>query len=141
MRRDAEEILRRDPVLYEEYVRNHFKIPDDRDPRTTRLGRFLRRTSLDELPQLINVLRGEMSLVGPRPIVAAELEQYGKAADLLVSVRPGLTGAWAVAGRRVVGYPERCALELSYVRHWTLSADAIILAKTVIEIANHAFGG
>lgn len=131
MRAGAEERLKADPELLEEYRRNHFKIPDDRDPRVTRLGRFLRRTSLDELPQLWNVLVGDMSLVGPRPVVEDELEMYGHARDLLLSVRPGLTGAWAVNGRHGVGYPDRCELELDYVRRWDLGKDSRILVRTI----------
>jgi lipopolysaccharide/colanic/teichoic acid biosynthesis glycosyltransferase len=131
MRADAEAVLKNDPTLYEEYRRNHFKIPDDRDHRTTALGRFLRRTSLDELPQLWNVLRGEMSLIGPRPVVEDELAHYEHAVDLLLSVRPGITGAWAVNGRHGVGYPERSAIELSYVRGWDLALDFQIALRTV----------
>jgi lipopolysaccharide/colanic/teichoic acid biosynthesis glycosyltransferase len=128
---DAEAVLRADPEMYEEYRRNHYKIPDDQDPRVTLVGRFVRRTSLDELPQLWNVLVGEMSLVGPRPVVEEELEHYGTSRDLLLSVRPGITGAWAVSGRHGVGYPERCDIELAYVRRWTLYSDVSALARTV----------
>jgi len=135
MRIDAEDQLRRDPLMYDEYRRNHFKIPEDRDPRTTGIGRLLRRTSLDELPQLWNVLIGEMSIVGPRPVVADELEIYGESADLLLSVRPGITGAWAVGGRHAVGYPHRCQMELSYVRQWTLATDLLVLIRTVRAVA------
>jgi lipopolysaccharide/colanic/teichoic acid biosynthesis glycosyltransferase len=131
MRADAEEVLRTDPTMYEEYRRNHYKLPDDQDGRVTGIGRFIRRTSLDELPQLWNVLVGEMSLVGPRPVVEEELERYGTARDLLLSVRPGITGAWAVSGRHSVGYPERCEIELAYVRRWTLVSDVSALARTV----------
>lgn len=131
MRAGAEDVLKSDPELYEEYRRNHFKIPEDRDPRTTSLGRFLRKTSLDELPQLWNVLLGDMSLVGPRPVVEDELLMYGHAVDLLLSVRPGLTGAWAVNGRHDVGYPERCAIELAYVRNWRLAHDVEIVVRTI----------
>jgi exopolysaccharide production protein ExoY len=131
MRQGAEDSLREDPALYEDYRRNHFKIPEHRDPRTTRLGRFLRRTSIDELPQLWNVLRGDMSLVGPRPVVEDELQLYEHAAEVLLTVRPGLTGAWAVNGRHDVGYPERCAIELSYVRNWRLRDDVKIALKTI----------
>jgi exopolysaccharide production protein ExoY len=131
MRQDAEDVLRTDPELYAEYLANHFKIPEDRDPRTTRLGRLLRRTSLDELPQLWNVLRGEMSLVGPRPVVPDELSHYGDRADLLLSVRPGLTGAWAVNGRHQVGYPRRCELELDYVRRLSLRTDLQVMVRTL----------
>jgi exopolysaccharide production protein ExoY len=131
MRANAEHELKADPAMYEEYRRNHFKIPDRRDPRTTRVGRFLRRTSLDELPQLWNVFVGDMSLVGPRPVVSEELQMYGELADLLVSVRPGLTGAWAVSGRHDVGYPERCRIELGYVRGYSLRTDLNILSRTL----------
>jgi exopolysaccharide production protein ExoY len=130
MRPDAEVCLRADPELYEEYRRNHFKIPEDRDPRVTTLGRLLRRTSLDELPQLWNILVGDMSLVGPRPVVEEELDLYGHSKALFLSVRPGLTGAWAVNGRHEVGYPERCAVELDYVRRWNLLTDVQIALKT-----------
>src|ERR1035437_5536575 len=134
MSSDAEEVLRADRAMYEEYRRNHYKIPDAQDPRVTRVGRFVRRTSLDELPQLLNVLVGEMSLVGPRPVVEEELEHYGSARELLLSVRPGITGAWAVSGRHAVGYPERCGIELAYVRGWTLRSDWSALARTVSAV-------
>ena len=135
MRSDAESFLRADPELYEEYRRNHFKISEDRDPRITRLGRFLRKTSLDELPQLWNVLVGDMSLVGPRPVIEEELGVYGGSQPLLLSMRPGLTGAWAVSGRHQVGYPARCEVELRYVREWNLVRDAHILLRTVKAVA------
>jgi lipopolysaccharide/colanic/teichoic acid biosynthesis glycosyltransferase len=134
MRADAEQVLRADARLYEEYVQNHFKIPEDRDPRVTRLGRFLRRTSLDELPQLWNVLVGEMSLVGPRPMVEEELEKYGDDRDLVLSVKPGLTGAWAVSGRQAIGYPERCTIELQYVRERSVLRDAQIVGRTAAVV-------
>jgi lipopolysaccharide/colanic/teichoic acid biosynthesis glycosyltransferase len=130
MRADAEAVLRADRAMYEEYRQNHFKIPESRDPRVTKLGRFLRQTSLDELPQLWNVLVGDMSLVGPRPVVEEELAMYGEDRDLMLSVKPGLTGAWAANGRQSVGYPERCELELGYVRDRTLLLDAQIIART-----------
>jgi exopolysaccharide production protein ExoY len=138
MRVDAEERLRSDPAMYDLYRRHHFKIPDDRDPRVTRVGRFLRRTSLDELPQLWNVLMGEMSLVGPRPVVEEELVWYGEHQDIVLSVRPGITGAWAVNGRQSLGYPERCATELSYVRQWTVGGDMQILMRTAAVLARSA---
>jgi len=141
MRNDAEAQLRADPCLYEEYRRHHFKIPDDRDPRVTKLGRFLRQTSLDELPQLWNVLVGQMSLVGPRPVVEEELGLYGEKQDVVLSVRPGITGAWAVNGRQLLGYPERCETELAYVRQWTVRGDVRILARTAAIVARSAFGG
>jgi exopolysaccharide production protein ExoY len=136
---DAEDRLRADSSMYEEYRRHHFKIPDDRDPRVTRLGKWLRRTSIDELPQLWNVLVGEMSLVGPRPVVTEELELYGREKTVVLSVRPGITGAWAVNGRQQVGYPERCAIELRYVRGWRLGNDVRILAKTLVVVGRSTF--
>jgi exopolysaccharide production protein ExoY len=140
MRCDAEAQLRADPRMYEEYRRHHFKIPDDRDPRVTKFGRFLRHTSLDELPQLWNVLMGQMSLVGPRPVVEEELGLYGEKQDVVLSVRPGITGAWAVNGRQRLGYPERCATELAYVRQWTVGGDLRILARTAVILTRSAIG-
>lgn len=137
---NAEEILRADPDMYREYLENHFKIPEHRDPRVTRLGRLLRRTSLDELPQLWNVLVGDMSLVGPRPMVAEELAHYGDDRDLVLSVKPGLTGAWAVSGRQAVGYPKRCDLETRYVRGRTLAGDLRIIVKTIGVVFTRANG-
>jgi lipopolysaccharide/colanic/teichoic acid biosynthesis glycosyltransferase len=131
MRSDAEEILERDDELRRLYRENHYKLPEQLDPRITVFGRLLRRTSLDELPQLFNVLYGEMSLVGPRPVVEEELEHYSGSERLLLSVRPGMTGAWAVNGRHHVGYPLRAELELRYVRGWSLRTDLRILAGTV----------
>jgi lipopolysaccharide/colanic/teichoic acid biosynthesis glycosyltransferase len=130
MLQDAEDLLHADETLRHHYVSNHFKIPQHLDPRITKLGRFLRKSSLDELPQLWNVLWGQMSLVGPRPIVPLESSHYGEDLNVLLSVRPGLTGAWAVHGRSRVGYPGRAALELEYARQWTLSTDASILLRT-----------
>ena len=131
MRRDAEEVLRAEPALFAEYVRNDYKLPVERDKRITRVGRFLRRTSLDELPQLWNVLKGDMSLVGPRPIVLDELQHYGREQPLFLSLPPGVTGAWQVSGRSSVAYPDRAALELQYVRTWTLGSDLRILLQTL----------
>jgi Undecaprenyl-phosphate galactose phosphotransferase WbaP len=102
-----------------------------RDPRVTLVGRFLRKTSLDELPQLWNVLRGEMSLVGPRPIVAAEIPRYGAAWALYQRVRPGMTGLWQVSGRSDTGYGERVQLDTYYVRNWSVWIDAWIIARTI----------
>lgn len=106
------------------------KLP--RDPRITRIGRFLRATSLDELPQLLNVLRGEMSLVGPRPVVQEELtEHYGVAAASYLAVRPGITGLWQVSGRSDTSYAERVALDCRYVREFSFWGDLRILLRTV----------
>ncbi len=122
------EYLERHPELRPEWDRDH-KLRDD--PRLTRVGRFLRKTSLDELPQILNVLRGEMSLVGPRPIVDAEVKRYGDDFDLFNQVRPGITGLWQVSGRNDVTYEERVALDCYYVRNWSVWLDVFILAKTV----------
>jgi lipopolysaccharide/colanic/teichoic acid biosynthesis glycosyltransferase len=130
MRDRAEQVLFDDHALRHQYVTHHFKVPAHADPRITRVGRVLRMTSLDELPQLLNVLRGEMSLIGPRPIVALEATHYGDHIDELLSVRPGITGAWAVGGRNAVGYPERAQVELQYVRDPSLRRDLAILART-----------
>lgn len=130
MRRDAEHVLHSDEALRHQYVTNHFKIPTEVDPRVTPLGRFLRRSSLDELPQLWNVVIGDMSLVGPRPIVALEGTYYGERLPELLSVRPGITGIWAVGGRSKVGYPDRVNLELGYLEKRSLLLDLSILART-----------
>lgn len=134
MRADAEQVLRQDPALYREYFENDYKLPPERDPRITPIGRWLRKTSLDELPQLFNVLRGEMSLVGPRPVVPPEIEEYGDRAEEFLSVLPGVTGAWQVSGRSELPYPERADVELAYVREWSLWLDIQILFKTAIVV-------
>ena len=132
MRVDAEEVLWADSELLAVYEKNSHKLPSEIDPRLTRVGRILRRWSIDELPQLFNVLAGDMSLVGPRPITPPELQQYysQKHALLFLCVRPGLTGRWAVSGRAEVGYPRRAMLELEYVRNWSVIGDLEILLKT-----------
>ncbi len=104
------------------------------DPRVTRLGRLLRRLSLDELPQAWNVLRGDMSLVGPRPIMADELEWYGDKAHLYTRVRPGITGLWQVSGRNTLSYAERVRLDAYYVRNWSLWLDLVIMSQTVAVV-------
>ncbi len=101
------------------------------DPRVTRVGAFLRRWSLDEVPQFVNVLLGQMSVVGPRPVTPDEASFFGSDLPLVLSVRPGLTGLWAVSGRSELSYHERAALEASYVRDWSLLGDLSILLRTV----------
>ena len=128
---DAEARLLSDPVLFRQYVEHDYKVPATIDTRITRIGHFLRRTSLDELPQLWNVLTGEMSLVGPRPIVPDEIHHYNGEGPLLLSVKPGMTGAWQVMGRSAVAYPARVAVELDYVEGWTLRRDVAILLRTL----------
>ncbi|MES2712406.1 MAG: sugar transferase [Pseudomonadota bacterium] len=128
-----EDLLRSDPAARQEWQQTR-KLRDD--PRITPIGRFLRSTSLDELPQLFNVLRGEMSLVGPRPVVARELEEhYGPdAAELYCSVRPGLTGLWQVSGRSGTSYKQRVELDARYVRERSLAMDVKILLRTPIAV-------
>lgn len=111
------------------------------DPRITRVGHFLRRTSLDELPQLLNVLRGEMSLVGPRPIVDEEVPRYAEKYELYTQVLPGMTGLWQVSGRNNVSYPERVNLDAYYVRNWSVWLDIYILLRTiwVVLVAEGAY--
>jgi Undecaprenyl-phosphate galactose phosphotransferase WbaP len=106
------------------------------DPRITPIGSFLRRFSLDELPQVWNVLTGSMSLVGPRPIVAAEVEKYGDSFQCYCRVKPGLTGLWQVSGRSELSYDARVTLDCNYVRQWSLSRDAVILMKTFSVVLN-----
>jgi Undecaprenyl-phosphate galactose phosphotransferase WbaP len=107
-----------------------------RDPRVTPFGQWLRRTSLDELPQLCNVFVGQMSLVGPRPIVSAEISKYGRGYDLYSRVRPGITGLWQVSGRSNTGYRERVALDEYYVRNWSIWLDTYILVRTIRTVVS-----
>src|SRR5690606_5975025 len=101
------------------------------DPRVTPVGAVLRKLSLDELPQFLNILAGEMSIVGPRPVVQEELERYGSAAVFYLKSRPGLTGLWQVSGRNDVSYATRVAFDRYYVENWSLAQDIRIIAKTV----------
>jgi len=127
----AEEWLNDDEALRREYRKNGFKLSTERDPRVTRVGRWLRKTHLDELPQLVNVLRGEMSLVGPRPIVEDELAHYGPLAEELLSLRPGVFGPWTALGPERPNYPERCGVELDYVRRPSLRRDIVLLVRNL----------
>jgi exopolysaccharide production protein ExoY len=128
---DAEAHLRRTPGAWERYVASDFKLAPGEDTRITSLGRVLRRTSLDELPQLWNVLRGDMALVGPRAIVPEELVEYGDYGRMLLRVKPGLTGVWQVSGRSNISYPERARMDLRYVEGRTLRQDLRILLRTL----------
>ncbi|MEK4383945.1 sugar transferase [Aeribacillus sp. FSL K6-2848] len=127
----AEDKLKADKELYQKYVENNYKLEPHEDPRITNLGRFLRKTSLDEIPQLINVLKGEMSLVGPRPVVVEELREYGDRVNEFLSIKPGMTGYWAVSGRSNIDYPERVDLELFYVYNQSFYLDIRIIFKTL----------
>ncbi|MFH1515846.1 MAG: exopolysaccharide biosynthesis polyprenyl glycosylphosphotransferase [bacterium] len=131
---DAQERLEKDKKLAVEFKKG-FKIKDD--PRITPIGNFLRKTSLDEAPQVINILRGEMSFVGPRPVIDEELTRYGELKELLMSVPPGLTGLWQVSGRSDLTYEERVRLDLYYVENWSLTLDAQIIVRTFPVIFFH----
>lgn len=128
---DASEVLAVDDRLRALHKEHGFKLPADEDPRVTPMGRFLRRYSLDELPQLVNVAKGQMSLVGPRPVVPEELECYGDLVESYLAVLPGMTGIWQVNGRSQVPYPERAEMDAQYVRDWSLSSDLFLLLRTV----------
>ncbi|HUC87254.1 MAG TPA: sugar transferase [Candidatus Saccharimonadales bacterium] len=129
---DAEVFAELDrPELIEEFKREQ-KVKDD--PRVTPIGRWLRHTSLDELPQLINILRGDISLVGPRPIVEAELANYGSNRSALLALKPGLTGLWQVSGRNDVSYDERVKLDIYYIENWTLWLDIKIILRTIVIV-------
>lgn len=132
MVRDAEQVLGTDPDLYAAYRQSGFKLAVDDDPRVTTLGRWLRRTSLDELPQLFNVIAGSMSLVGPRPIVTEELSAlFGDEQYRYLAMLPGITGAWQVRGRSTVVGQARRQLDLEYYDQWSFAGDLGILLKTV----------
>ncbi|QRM57352.1 sugar transferase (plasmid) [Sinorhizobium sp. BG8] len=126
--RVLQEYLRKNPGAYEEW-RETRKLQND--PRVTIIGSILRKLSLDELPQLLNILRGEMSIVGPRPVVEDELELYGGAAVYYLQTRPGLTGLWQVSGRNDVSYDTRIAFDTHYVKNWSLLKDVIIVVRTI----------
>ncbi|MBB3589694.1 exopolysaccharide production protein ExoY [Rhizobium sp. BK529] len=132
MRTDAAaqlaELLRTNPSARAEWETTR-KLRND--PRITAVGEILRKSSIDELPQLINILRGEMSIVGPRPVTAEELARYGEHVTSYMAARPGLTGQWQISGRNDVSYEYRVALDVQYVRDWSLARDFIIIAKTV----------
>lgn len=142
MRVDAEarlaQLLANDPVAREEWSR-YQKLRND--PRVTVVGRILRRSSLDELPQLVNILRGEMSLIGPRPVTAAEVHRYGSAYPFYTAVRPGVLGLWQVMGRNRLSYPERVALDVRYVTDWSIWQDLriCVLAIPVVVLGRGAY--
>lgn len=130
MFQNAETVLESNPGLLARY-RENFKL-DESDPRLTPVGRALRKTSLDELPQLFNVLKGEMSLVGPRPLVPEEIRKYYSGLEWkLLAVKPGITGYWQSHGRSGIAYPERIDFELYYIDNFSLWLDAKIILNTV----------
>jgi lipopolysaccharide/colanic/teichoic acid biosynthesis glycosyltransferase len=125
---NADAYLQLHPQLMKTYLQN-MKL--EQDPRVTRVGRFLRKTSLDELPQLFNILIGQMSLVGPRIIHPSELSRYGVYASKRLSVKPGLTGLWQISGRQHVSYEERVVLDMYYIDHRSILFDLLIIMKTL----------
>ncbi|MGL4628052.1 MAG: sugar transferase [Cetobacterium sp.] len=131
----ADEILKKilaeDPEKCEEYRKNK-KLKDD--PRITKIGEFLRRTSLDEFPQFLNVIKGQMSFVGPRPYLFREIEDMGKAYDKIINLKPGITGMWQAHGRSDTDFEERLVLDEYYYRNWTLWLDIIIVIKTIKNV-------
>jgi lipopolysaccharide/colanic/teichoic acid biosynthesis glycosyltransferase len=128
-----EQILATDPVRRAEWEKDR-KFLDD--PRVTAFGKFLRKTSLDELPQLWNIFTGDMSFVGPRPVTESELEKYGEDADYVLSVTPGLSGMWQISGRSDTGYEERVSLDTFYIQNWSVWLDLWIIIKTVWVVIN-----
>ena len=126
--RELERILEENPELREEWT-SCFKL--ENDPRITRIGKFLRSTSLDELPQFWNVLKGDMALIGPRPIVEDEVKYYGRDYAVFSSVKPGITGLWQVSGRSALSYSERVALDVFYINNWSIWMDYYIFFATI----------
>ena len=129
---NAEDLIKQfTPEQKAEYERN-FKLEDD--PRVTKVGKFMRRTSLDELPQLFNILKGDISIVGPRPVMEIETEIYGNYRDMLLSVKPGLTGFWAANGRSCTTYTRRRAMEICYIKNRSVCFDLKIILKTITSV-------
>ncbi len=132
MKQDARSIKEQlTPEQYVEYLKD-FKLVDD--PRITKFGKILRKTSIDEIPQLINILVGHMSFIGPRPLIQEETLRFGEYREMLLKVKPGLTGQWAVNGRNSTTYKKRMELELYYVTHRNLGLDTAIFLKTIIVV-------
>lgn len=121
-----------DKKLYAEYVANNYKLKPEDDPRITKIGFFLRKTSIDEIPQFINILKGDMSIIGPRPVVKEELVQYNQ--KKLLSVKPGAMGLWQASGRSMIGYPERANIEMNYIDHASLKFDFKIVWENIVKI-------
>lgn len=131
MRSDATDILKEDLDLFKKYLENDYKLPANEDPRLVKLGSFLRKTSIDEIPQFFNVLKGDMSIVGPRPIVPEEIERYEGFEKLFLSVKPGITGLWQITGRSDIEYPQRKYLDLLYIENKSIMFDIKIFLKTI----------
>lgn len=135
MVKNAELVLKEDKKLYEKYVKNGFKIPSNEDPRIMPFGNFLRKSSLDEIPQFFNVLIGNMSIVGPRPVVKKELtDLYKNDAHYYLSVKPGITGLWQVSGRSNIVGKERVKLDIKTIKNKSLFFDIQIILKTIFTV-------
>jgi exopolysaccharide production protein ExoY len=134
MQVDAEKRLRADPDLLATYLANDHKLPADEDPRMTGVGRWIRRRSLDELPQLWNVLTGAMSLVGPRPVTPEQLRDWGERSTAYLSMKPGLTGLWQINGRSWLKLEDRVAYDESYLAHWSIWLDLRLLVLTPVSV-------
>lgn len=129
---NAEELIKQFTPEQKAEFKKNFKL--DNDPRITKIGNFLRKTSLDELPQLFNILKGDISLIGPRPVTEKETQLYGNYRDMFLSVRPGLTGYWAASGRSSTSYKRRMAMEIYYVKNRSFVLDIKIFFKTIISV-------
>lgn len=129
---DAEQVYKNLPIEIKMKFEDKFKL--ENDPRITKTGKFLRESSLDELPQLINIIKGDMSIVGPRPIVEKEIEKYGEFSEKLLSIKPGLTGNWQVSGRSNCTYEERVKLDMDYIDKKGFWMDIIIILRTVAVV-------
>lgn len=132
MYENAEEMIENFSEEQKREWQENFKL--ENDPRITRVGKFLRKTSLDELPQIINIIKGDLSIIGPRPIVDEELEKYGKNKDKFLSITPGLTGYWQANGRSNTTYEERMQMELYYIDNQSLLLDIKIFFKTIVSV-------
>ena len=132
---NAEEVLKSNKELYQKYINNGYKLLPGEDPRLTSIGAFIRKTSIDELPQFINILKGDMSFIGPRPIIEEEIQEYNdKDREKFLSVKPGATGYWQVSGRSDVSYPKRCNVELYYIDNMSAVLDFKILFMSFVKV-------
>lgn len=134
MKVDSEEILKGNLTLYKKYLDNDYKLSSEEDPRITRIGRFLRQTSIDEIPQFINVVKGDMSMVGPRPIIKEEIKEYGILSEVFFAMKPGITGVWGANGRSNINYPQRAELELSYLVKRSITFDFVVICQTMFSV-------
>lgn len=129
---NAEDLIKEFTEEQQKEFRECYKL--EHDPRVTKIGKFLRKTSLDELPQVLNILKGDLSIIGPRPVIEEELEKYGKNREKFISVKPGLTGYWAANGRSDTTYAERVQMELYYIDNMSLKLDIQVFFKTIIAV-------